>query len=112
MLAEILGWIATTLEQSKKLLELGIDINTADMSYRPYREEGGIPDYQLDLCPYMYASWVGYPAWSLSALLNVLPYPQLSKDKLGSGKEGWMVTPQANSLTWCVLLRLFFSLIP
>ena len=49
MLAEILGWIATTLEQSKKLLELGIDINTADMSYRPYREEGGIPDYQLDL---------------------------------------------------------------
>lgn len=31
------------------------------------------------------------PCWSLAALLGVLPFPQLSKDKLGSGKEGWMV---------------------
>ena len=31
-------------------------------------------------------------AWSLAALLNVLPFPQLSKDKLGSGKVGWMVS--------------------
>ena len=32
------------------------------------------------------------PCWSLTALLDVLPYPQLSKDKLGSGKVGWMVS--------------------
>ena len=25
--------IATTIEQSKKLIELGIDVNTADMTY-------------------------------------------------------------------------------
>ena len=31
-------------------------------------------------------------AWSLAALLDVLPFPQLSKDKLGSGKVGWMVS--------------------
>lgn len=65
--------IATSIEQSKKLVELGIDPSTADMSYRPYREEGGISDYELDLCPYKYASWIGYPAWSLSALLKLLP---------------------------------------
>lgn len=65
--------ICTTLEQSKKLVELGIDPSTADMSYRPYREEGGISDYKFDLCPYKYASWIGYPAWSLSALLDLMP---------------------------------------
>ena len=36
------------------------------------------------------------PCWSLSALLDILPYPQLSKDKLGSGKVGWMVTAYPN----------------
>ena len=33
-----------------------------------------------------------WPCWSLAALLDVLPFPQLSKDKLGSGKVGWMVS--------------------
>lgn len=37
-----------------------------------------------------------FPCWSLVALLDVLPYPQLSKDKLGSGKEGWMVSVYPN----------------
>lgn len=32
------------------------------------------------------------PCWSLSTLLNVLPFPQLSKDNLGSGRIGWMVS--------------------
>lgn len=32
------------------------------------------------------------PSWSLAALLDLLPFPQLSKDKLGSGKVGWMVS--------------------
>ena len=37
-----------------------------------------------------------YPCWSLASLLDILPYPQLSKDKLGSGKEGWMVSVYPN----------------
>ena len=32
------------------------------------------------------------PCWSLVALLDVLPFPNLSKDNLGSGKVGWMVS--------------------
>lgn len=62
----------TSIEQSKKLAEF-LPLESADMSYRPCREEGGIPDYQLDLCPHKFASWIGFPCWSLAALLNILP---------------------------------------
>lgn len=62
----------TDIEQSKKLAEF-LPNESADMSYRPYREEGGMPDYQLDLCPYRFASWIGFPCWSLSVLFRVLP---------------------------------------
>lgn len=81
----------TDLEQSRKLAEI-LPLESADMSYRPYRKEGGIPDYEATLLPFKYASWIGVPCWSLEALLNVLPYSQLSKEKLGDDKEGWMVS--------------------
>ena len=64
--------ICTDIDQSKKLAEI-LPHESADMSYRPYREEGGIPDYESDLCPYRFASWCGFPCWSLAALLNVIP---------------------------------------
>ena len=61
--------IATTPEQSKRLLACGVDPNTADMSHEPY----GMPQEQPTLS-------VGSPflvgathAWSLSALLELLP---------------------------------------
>ena len=71
--------IATTIEQSKKLIELGIDINTADMHYSTWTilNEGEyilspnqgetIEELQED-----YGNQV-IPAWSLSALIQVLP---------------------------------------
>ena len=62
----------TNLEQSKKLAEF-LPLESADMSYRPYREEGGIPDYESDLCPYRFASWSGFPCWSLAALISLMP---------------------------------------
>lgn len=60
--------IATTIEQSKRLIKLGIDATTADMVYSSLHT-----DY-----PWV---WVGkplleigdIPAWSLSALLDQLP---------------------------------------
>lgn len=64
--------ICTDINQSKKLLELGIDVNTADMSYRPY-EEDGISGYLVTLCPHRFASWIGIPCWSLAALRDCLP---------------------------------------
>lgn len=64
--------ICTSLEQSKKLVELGIDIDTADSCIigdkaqlgflaEEYREFGDtvLKDY--------------WPAWSLTALLNLMP---------------------------------------
>ena len=64
--------ICTTIEQSQKLIELGIDRNTADMYY-PNRI--GLDNYPLPI------EWkIGLPllsqeipCWSLAALLNVLP---------------------------------------
>ena len=75
----------TDIEQSKKLAEI-LPIESADMCYMAYREEGGIPDYQATLCPYLFASWVGIPCWSLAALLNYLReidfFPEIDADEV------------------------------
>lgn len=80
--------IVTSVTQSKKLIELGIDVNTADMRYE---EIPGIQDEYKLVFLKPNNKWE-ILAWSLSALLDILPLPQLSKDKLGSGKVGWMVS--------------------
>lgn len=72
----------TDIEQSKNLAKI-LPLESADMSYRPYREEGGVPDYQATLCPHRFASWIGIPCWSLAALLNYLK----SKNKFPEIKE-------------------------
>ena len=59
--------ICTDLEQSKKLVELGIDTSTADMFYR----DNGI-DVKL-MWEHLPTIKVTNPAWSLGALLDVLP---------------------------------------
>ena len=71
--------ICTSFKQSKKLIELGIDINTADMHYSTWTilNEGEyilspnqgetIEELQED-----YGNQV-IPAWSLSALLRLMP---------------------------------------
>jgi hypothetical protein len=63
-----LGW--TTLEQSKKLVEAGLDPNTADMSV--FEAEGK---------QYVYAHKPDdincTPCWSLGALLNVMDSPKI-----------------------------------
>ena len=59
--------ICTSLEQSKRLIELGIDVNSADMVYHKnldgtynLRVVDNILEYDI-------------PAWSLSALLELMP---------------------------------------
>ena len=61
--------ICTSVEQSKKLIELGLDIETSDM-YWDFQETGYI----------LIADELGYyhndseiPAWSLAALFELLP---------------------------------------
>ena len=82
----------TDLEQSKKLAEI-LPKESADMGLY-YSRNPQVARNQM---------WVAtktenadIPCWSLAALLSVLDYPQLSKDKLGSGKVGWMVSVYPN----------------
>lgn len=79
--------ICTTIEESKKLIELGIDVNTADMVYgyiAPYDFSDRMYDGGYDKIPYIKDFFKfnpnfseneydgGLPAWSLSALLSIL----------------------------------------
>ena len=70
--------IATTLEQSKKLVELGFSGQTADMSYMydVCKEQDGEPvkDWKLQQCKcFDLCGYPQIPAWSLSALWELLP---------------------------------------
>ena len=90
--------ICTSLEQSKKLIELGIDINTADMRYgyiAPYDYSDRMYDGGYDEIPYpkdflkknpnfsVNEYDAELPCWSLAALLDVLPYPHLEQNYKG-----------------------------
>lgn len=76
--------ICTSQEQSKKLIELGINVNTADMMWDDWSlidegwklSVGYYPEIEKDYgrkC---------YPAWSLTALLELIP-PYLGEFKDG-----------------------------
>ena len=65
--------IVTNENQSKKLIELGIDMNTADMRYEEIPRIQG--EYKLVFSK-PNNKWE-IPAWSLSALLGLMPYPSL-----------------------------------
>lgn len=67
--------ICTSIKQSKKLIELGIDVNTADMVYQSVEDKYG--DGKWKSIPRNNSLNIGYdddiPCWSLSALLNLMP---------------------------------------
>ena len=88
----------TDISQSKKLAEI-LPIESADMHYCLEKRDVKT-GYEIGTTPFIKAKrFEGkcnivnvQPAWSIAALLEQLPYPQLSKDKLGSGKVGWIVS--------------------
>lgn len=96
--------ICTDIEQSKKLIELGIDLNTADMywwnchgfrlSANPYTEEvkKGFESHQLECIP----------AWSLSALLEILRnYTDCDKlDIFSNRSQKWQITISYYDHVW------------
>lgn len=84
--------ICTSIEQSQKLIDLGIDIITADMRYgyvAPYEFSDCMYDGGYDPTPYYKDFFIKNPmfsmeeydgelfAWSLTALLSILPFPVL-----------------------------------
>ena len=74
--------ICTSLEQSKKLIELGIDVNTADMFYR----DNGV-DVKL-MWEHLPDVQVTNPAWSLSALLGLMPF-HIIENNVRYGFKQW-----------------------
>lgn len=83
------------IEQSKKLAEI-LPLESADMVYVQTVDLEGDEHYDIDFRNNQPLFEDDISAWSLSSLLDILDYPQLSKDKLGSGKEGWMVSVYPN----------------
>lgn len=72
-MADFKTQVCTTIEQSNKLIELGINPDTADMGwfkayslkgeiYKPFIKEYKLENYKTDI-----------PAWSLHRLLKMLP---------------------------------------
>lgn len=96
--------ICTSLEQSKKLIELGIDVNTADMCYYydhnwsnehieipkvwDNNYEQFIPESEED----------DIPAWSLSAMLRLIPRFTLEREINGDDKDEFILTYRHNSV--------------
>lgn len=73
----------TTIEQSKKLVELGIDVDTADMYYPYYLEFDKYPSTPLALDDELKNyQLIGedIPCWSTEALLKLLPRCIYTKD--------------------------------
>ena len=79
----------TDIEQSKKLAEI-LPPESADM----FLAMNGILPVMSKYIDdgLVTADETAIPCWSLVALLDILPFPQLSKDKLGNGKVGWIVS--------------------
>lgn len=76
--------ICTSIEQSKQLIKLGIDISTADMFWRYFKKDSRKRYYvgTMDDDDFNEKS-DDVPAWSLSALLGILPYPSLHSTFMG-----------------------------
>jgi hypothetical protein len=62
--------ICTNKEQSKRLIDLGLNPNTSDMHH--YRWSEGYWDIQN--CPPRGSNSNFIPAWSLHRLINMMPY--------------------------------------
>lgn len=77
--------IATTTEQSRKLVELGIDSSTADMHYSTWTIIDGkwilSPNYNdtIEDLQEEYGNQI-IPAWSLYALLELIPQVGISQN--------------------------------
>ena len=60
--------ICTSVEESKRLLELGLKKETADMKHIPYSRQS-VPKYFEDTFGYEETEYV--PAWSLHRLMEI-----------------------------------------
>lgn len=84
----------TSIEQSKKLLELGLNPESADMLYQEYETvEGDDYVYKHRLQPWYSNDIDGIPCWSVGALLEVIPKRIKVEGELTST---WQLKKEAN----------------
>lgn len=98
--------ICTDVEQSKKLIEFGIDVNSADMHYvrqktdfmgKPVDGKWSDPKYgnpeKTNYIVQNFSSYEKLPTWSLSALLALMPVLDIDGEPvffwLTTGLETW-----------------------
>ena len=103
-----MGKFYTTIEQSQKLIELGVDVNSADMHYvrqktdfmgKPVDGKWSEPKYgntnskHANYVVQNFSSYETLPAWSLSALLALMPVLDIDGEPvffwLTTGLETW-----------------------
>ena len=95
----------TTIEQSKKLLELGLSPDTADMFYsrRPTgkSEYNVFPDFKPEGRLEVFTK-VDLPCWSLGALLELLrEYDDCIKlDIFSNRSQKWQITISYYDVVW------------
>ena len=93
--------ICTSIEQSKKLISLGLDPSTADMYYEPI--DGNPIRFAVIPNVGKYGKW-DMPAWSFTALLELMP-PYLFELERGIdlniyrniNSKGWHVSYMPNN---------------
>lgn len=78
--------ICTDILQSKKLVELGIDVNTADIIYNIFGESYIRHGVDIDNSH--------SPAWSLTALLGIIP------DKISIDNESYYLSFDKKSIAF------------
>lgn len=77
--------ICTDINQSKKLIELGLDVNTADMLWTYDFTVNDINGLNV-ITNIFKPEEKDIPAWSLAALLDVLPKGKVLIDDIHSNK--------------------------
>lgn len=89
----------TSIEQSKKLLELGLSPESADMYYFKFADGTIAVDESPYIGePYVNGQELGYPCWSVGALLELMPWSmeEIKNHKIdlvyGKFAEGWYIS--------------------
>lgn len=75
-MVQFITQVATSIEQSQQLIELGVKPETADLVYRCIKSKTDSLEWELQLCPPSLENIDNndIPAWSLVRLLELLPY--------------------------------------
>ena len=74
-MAQFITQVATSIEQSQQLIELGVKPETADLVYHCTKSKTDSLEWELQLCPPSLENIDNndIPAWSLVRLLELLP---------------------------------------